>query len=142
MKFKSRRDTFFSISIFSLNAFLIGMQVFGFVSGEIKDDEAWISLVILAVVLLLFWLYFGTSYKITQKELLYRSGPFNGKIKISDIREIIQGKTLWVGNRPATARNGLIVKYEKYNEIYISPKTNDKFIEAILNINPEINVSK
>ncbi len=74
--------------------------------------------------------------------LLYKSGPFNGKISIDRITEIVKGKTLWVGFRPATSRKGLIVKYDKYNEIYISPKTNESFIEKILELNGKIKITE
>jgi len=41
-----------------------------------------------------------------------------------------------VGLKPATATKGLIIKYDKYNDIYISPDSNESFVEAILKINP------
>ena len=54
-----------------------------------------------------------------------------GKIEIKEIREVIKGKTLWVGLKPATARKGLIIKYGKFDEIYMSPQTNDEFINRL-----------
>lgn len=98
-------------------------------------------IMVLASVALLFWFYFGTSYKLSEDELFYRCGPIKGKIEISKITEIIKRKTLWVGLKPATARNGLIIKYNKYDEIYISPETNELFIEKILEINGKIKIS-
>ena len=80
----------------------------------------------------MLWLYFDTNYELTTSEFKYKSGPIKGAIKLDDITEIIKGKSLWVGLKPATARNGLIIKYQKYEEIYISPKTNDLFISKIL----------
>ncbi|WP_127844130.1 PH domain-containing protein [Psychroflexus aestuariivivens] len=76
----------------------------------------------------------------TATELKYKSGFISGCISIDEIREIIVGKTLWVGLRPATARHGLIVKYQKYEQIYITPLTNEKFIDTILKLNPEIKI--
>ena len=48
--------------------------------------------------------------------------------------------TLWVGTRPATAKNGVIIYYNKYDEIYFSPSDNEAFVAALLEINPEIKV--
>ena len=95
----------------------------------------------LVVASFLIWLGLGTNYELTKTELKYKSGPIKGKIEIDKIHEIIKGKTLWSGLKPATARNGLIVKYEKYNEIYISPETNNSFIKKILELNNKIKIT-
>ncbi len=143
MKFDSKKDILFSIIILGLNAFLIGITIVGILNGEMEKGEYWTLILILAVVGLLFWLYFGTNYELTKENgLIYRSGPFNGKISVERITEIIKGKTLWVGFRPATSRKGLIVKYDKYNEIYISPKTNESFIKKILELNGQIKITE
>jgi hypothetical protein len=142
MKFYSKKDIFFSIIILGINAFLIGITIVGIINVEIGKGEYWTLILILAIVGLLFWLYFGTNYELSKKDgLIYRSGPFNGKINTDRITEIIKGKTLWVGFRPATARKGLIIKYDKYNELYISPKTNELFISKILELNNKIKIS-
>lgn len=86
MKFKSRKDLLFSIVILGLNSYLIGVISFGLGSGDLKTQELALLIVVLGVVVLLFWLYFGTHYKLSQEDgLLYRSGPFYGKIKIDRI---------------------------------------------------------
>ena len=142
MKFDSKKDILFSIIILGVNAFLIGITIVGILNGEMEKYEYWTLILILAIVGLLFWLYFGTNYELSQEGgLIYRNGPFNGKINTDRITEIIKGKTLWVGFRPATARKGLIIKYDKYNELYISPKTNELFINKILELNNRIKIS-
>jgi|SRR5690606_14651689 len=143
MKFDSKKDLLFCTVILGINTFLIGVAVFAIVMGEMEKDEYWALILIFAVVGLLFWLFFGTDYELSKENgLSYRSGPFRGKISVDRITEIIKGKTLWVGFRPATARKGLIVKYDRFNEIYISPKTNESFIEKILELNGEIKITE
>ena len=44
--------------------------------------------------------------------------------------------------KPATALKGLIIKYNKYDEIYISPKTNESFVAEILKLNPEVKINR
>ncbi len=142
MIFDSKKDILFSIIILGINSFLIGITIVGIINGEMEKDEYWTLILILAIVGLLFWLYFGTNYEWSKKDgLIYRIGPFDGKINTDRITEIIKGKTLWVGFRPATARKGLIIKYDKYNELYISPKTNELFISKILELNNKIKIS-
>lgn len=126
MKFESKKDILFSVIILGLNTFLIGITILGLINGEMEKHEYWTMILVFGVVGLLFWLCFGTNYELSKEDgLIFRSGPFNGKIRIDRITEIVKGKTLWVGFRPATSRKGLIIKYDKYNEIYISPKTNE-----------------
>lgn len=143
MKFDSKKDLLFSFVILGMSTFLIGITIVGIAKGEVEKHEYWPLILILAVVGLLLWLYFGTNYELSKENgLIYKSGPFNGKIDIDRITEIIRGKTLWVGFRPATSRKGLIIKYDKYNEIYISPKTNELFIDKILELNKEIKITE
>ncbi len=140
MKFKSRRDYFFSFIVFALCFFLIGITIYGHVTGEIKPSEYWTSILIATVVGFLLWMFLGTNYELNQTDFIYRSGPIRGSISLNRIRKIKVGKTMWVGFKPATARMGLIVYYDKYNEIYISPKTNETFVKEILKLNSNIEI--
>lgn len=141
MKFSSRKSPFFSILILGSVAFLVIISLFGPAFGWIEKQDYWVILVFAAISALLLWIYFGTKYELTDTELIYRSGPLRGKIEIARIREIKKGKTLYSGLKPATAGKGLIICFQKYDEIYISPKTNDSFIEEILKRNKAIVIS-
>jgi hypothetical protein len=142
MKFKSKKDILFQLLGFSIIVFFIGIILFRvFYDGIENYNFMWTDIFMLTVAGFLIWLGLGTNYELTQTELKYKSGPIRGKIEIDKIHEIIKGKTLWSGLKPATARNGLIIKYEKYNEIYISPKTNDSFMKKILELNDKIKIT-
>lgn len=142
MKFKSRKDILFQLLGFSIIGFFIGIILFRIFSDGIENyNFMWIDIFISTVAGFLIWLGLGTNYELTQTELKYKSGPIRGEIEIDKIHEIIKGKTLWSGLKPATARNGLIIKYEKYNEIYISPKTNHSFVKKILELNDKIKIT-
>ncbi len=47
---------------------------------------------------------------------------------------------MWSGIKPALARNGLIIRYHKYDEIYIAPESNDEMIDDLMKLNPSIKV--
>ncbi len=142
MKFNSRKDIFFKVFTFGFNALFIGIIFFRvYYDGAGKYEFTWSDLLLLLVGGLLFWLYFGTEYELNKSELKYKSGPLRGKIKLEKINEIIKGKSLWSGIKPATARNGLIIKYGKYDEIYISPKSNDTFVDKILELKKDIKIT-
>jgi len=142
MRFKSRKDWLFSIALLGSILFLSGFSIFGVLFGWIEKTDYWILIPFTAITAFLLWIYFGTTYELRNRELIYRSGPLRGRIKMDQIREIVKGKTSYVGLKPATAGGGLIVKYGKYDEIYISPDSNESFINEILKINPEIVISE
>lgn len=105
-------------------------------------ENPFILLPLLSPLILIFWIYFDTFYKIENKILIYRSGFFRGKIEIPTIKEIQKGKTMWSGNKPALARNGLIIKFNKYDEIYIAPESNNEMITDLLKLNSEIRITE
>lgn len=141
VKFKSKKDWLFGLLTFGFNVLFLGFLALRVFSDGVHNYTfLWADVLIVAVCVFLFWLYFGTNYKLTKTALWYKSGPIQGKIEIAQIREIIVGKSMWSGLKPATARNGLIIKYDKYNEIYISPKSNIEFVERILELNPKIKI--
>ncbi|MFX0556698.1 PH domain-containing protein [Maribacter sp. CXY002] len=142
MKFQSRKDIVFSSVILGLIALLLSIAIIGLVTEEMDECKYWTLIPIPIFIGFFFWLYFGTNYELTKTEFIYRCGPFNGKISLGRITEIGQGNPPWIGLKYATARNGLRVKYDKHNEIYISPKTNESFIEKILELNNEIKITE
>ncbi len=144
MKFKSRKDLLFSSVFLGLSIFLIGFTISTMITAKSNFSlyESWPLLLILVGAGFFLWIYFGTNYELSEDGFIYRFGPINGKISVCRIKEIVKGKTLWTGFRPALAIKGLIVKYDQYNEIYISPKTNDSFIEKILELNNGIKITK
>ena len=105
-------------------------------------EKPFILLPLLSPLILIFWIYFDTFYKIENKELIYRSGFLRGKIEIPNIKEIQKGKTMWSGIKPALARNGLIIKFNKYDEIYIAPENNDELISDLIKLNYEIKITE
>jgi len=129
-----------------INYLLIGLLIFPVIVFLVDPDtllrNPLILLPILSPLLMVAWIYFDTSYKIEHDMLIYRSGFLRGDIKISGIREIIKGKTMWGGLKPALAKNGMIIKYNRYDEIYIAPEDNDEIIADLLKINGDIKVKE
>ena len=141
IKFKSTKDVLFQALILGIVGGCISLIVsVELATGLDKSSYVTISLLLLVCAFLL-WSYYGTYYELTQKQIKYNCGPIKGKIEIKEIREVIKGKTLWVGLKPATARKGLIIKYGKFDEIYISPQTNDEFINRLLELNDAIKIT-
>ena len=138
--FKARTDTLFNgVLIFSIAVCVIPM--WPLIRSGISGAEALIAFVILvATTLMMIAFYTHTYYTVDGDELRWRSSILSGRFSVSSIHKVSVNKTLWVGTRPATARNGVIIYYNKYDEIYFSPSDNEAFVAALLEINPEIEV--
>ncbi len=140
MKFKSQTDILFNLALLGPSLVLLV-----FASGLIKGNNTGINVagltLILAVVALLLWIRCDTRYFITGDQLKIRQGPIKMTIAITDIRSLTINKTLWTGLKLALARKGIIIKYNKYDEIYISPKDKDSFIKELQKINSRIEVT-
>ena len=142
MKFKSRKDNLFKFFVLGLSGLFIAIILIQIPLQREIFEFILTSIIMVMTIGLLFWLYFGTEYELSETELKYKSGPIRGKVKIEEITEIVKAKTHWSGLKPATARNGLIVKYRKMEEVYISPETNETFINKILEINDKIKITE
>ena len=138
--FKARTDALFNgVLIFSIAICVIPM--WPLIGSGISGIEALIAFVVLAATtLMMIAFYTHTYYTIDGNEVRWRSSILFGKFSVSSIQKIAVNKTLWVGTRPATARNGVIIYYNKYDEIYFSPLANEAFVAALLEINHEIEV--
>ena len=138
--YKSKWDNFYLLIILAI---LIPV-----ITGILAISKAPVSeyltvLPILVACVLVFYLitYFTTSYKIDSEYLRYRCLVFFGKVNVKSIRRIEVGKNLYSGMKPATAMKGLIIYYDKYEEVYISPIDNEEVVNVLLKINPYIEVS-
>ena len=141
MKFKSRQDVFFQV-IFYGACLLVLLTLYQELTINKIDVNSYIATtVLLSVLIFILWILHGTNYELTQEHLKYRAAFLKGSIPIESINELIVGKTMWVGFKPATARKGIIVKYGKMDTIYISPESNEAFVKKIKELNPEIKIT-
>ena len=137
MKVKSKRDPFIVIIILGFIVFFSSV-----VASEIKL-YGWNSVMIMDAIIIFIMLSFliccyFITYVVNHKFISYRIAFFYGEIPLDKIRSIEVGTTMWAGFKPAFARKGLIIRYNKYDEIYISPRKQDKFIAEIKKHSPDI----
>jgi len=141
MIFKSKKS-FLSVSIiYFVIALLVGLSIYGLITNGLNIGNIFFFFLTLVFVTLFFWVLFVTYYQITATHINYNWGPVKGKIEIKNIKDITANKTLWVGFRPALGFKGVIIKYNKYDEIYFSPIDNEAFINELLKVNHEIKVN-
>ena len=112
-------------------------------TNEISEIADAIGIIILYLIsALLIWMLVDTKYKIAAENLSYCSGPIRGSIEINQIRKIERWNKWHVTSvlKPALDKDGLIIYYNKFDDIFISPKNKEDFINALREINPEIEV--
>lgn len=136
--YKAKRTGFINYLLIASIIFPIAIFLF---NRNTFSEQAFILLPLLVPMILLVWIYLDTSYSIENEELKYRSGFLRGKIEISTIKEIQKGKTKWIGVKPALANNGLIVLFNRFDEIYIAPENNEEMVSDLLKINSGIKIT-
>ena len=139
MIFRAKRDWFFGLIwlfVFVLYSF-IGLI-------EVVVNESYESLLILYSISLLLGILFiviqrSTSYEIRDSELLIcKMLFFKKQILIQSIRKIERANGLYVGWKMNTSWKCLIVHYNKYDELLISPEKESEFIREITQLNTTI----
>lgn len=97
----------------------------------------------LGVVLCLLFIVFiskSTRYIIDENQLVVKCMFIvNDKIEISKIKKI--EKTNSILSSPALSLDRMAIRYNKFDEVYISPKDKQAFVNDLLKINPEIDVT-
>jgi len=126
----------FPICLFSLTIFI-------FWEGNLKTEDLIASLLIVAAVIFLVWILVDTKYVIENETVLhYNSGPIRGKIDINSIRKI-EYQYGWVTKsflKASLDKNGLYIYYNKFDDLYVSPKNKEAFVNYLLTINPKIEI--
>ena len=139
MIFRAKRDWFFGLIwlfVFVLYSF-IGLI-------EVVDNQSYESLLILYSISVFLGILFiviqrYTFYEIRDKEVLIcKMLFFKKQIPIQTIRKIERANGLYVGWKMNTSWKCLVVHYNKYDELLISPEKESEFIREITQLNTSI----
>jgi hypothetical protein len=130
-KFKSKIDLWFVL--------LLGL-LFGAILFRLAFDKNWIGFIfIFFVIVFISYMFLTTFYSIENNIVRIRCGIFfNLSIDIQNIKRISDSYNII--SSPALSFDRLEILYNKFDTILISPKEKKRFIEAIKNINPEIEI--
>ena len=128
--------------LYLMIGYVVMMVGFFFLDKETFFENRYLFVLIIVPSALILWPLLHTYYQIKDDKLIYRSGFIHGEIEIHNIKEIIKGKTMWVGLKPALATGGIIIKYNRFDDIYLAPKNNEELIEDLLKMNGDIVVSE
>ena len=111
------------------------LVIFGYpIIDGILSKEYVLSLVFGLILLMFYFLSKTIRYKIDSENLII----WNTKINIHSIRKIYRTNNPL--SSPALSLDRIAVVYNTYDEVLISPREREEFIEELLKINPNIEV--
>lgn len=98
------------------------------------------SAIIIPITALTLLLFYNTTYTITpEHQLVVYAGFF--KHTVLDIRKIKSiNKTSTIMSSPAASFDRIELHYGQWDSVVISPKDKERFIKALLEVNPGIEV--
>lgn len=131
MKFCSSKG----VTVIAIIAFMVIMTIISFL-----DETHIISGVMIAMISYFIWMWFDTYYIIDNNKLHYKCGLIKGSIDIRKILDVSKNKKFFAGLKPALSGKGIVIKYNKWDEIYVSPENMGEFIAALQEVNPDIKI--
>ncbi len=141
MVFKPKKDWFFPVVLLFVGVIYSAVAVYVLIEEEDHSSIYGLGLVFFLLMLLFWVIQKTTSYRIDNEDKLICKMLFLKKtISISTIKCIEDSNGLYVGWKMNTSWKCLVVKYNKYDELLISPAEEFEFIQALLKLNPLINV--
>lgn len=138
-RFFSTQNRVTTIVLWGLVAGMIGLIYTAYRTNDLSPVA---GTVIGIVVAFIVWVLLDTRYVLRNNFLFYRSGPIRGRIAIGKIKSIRKHSGLFVPVtlKPALDVKGYIITYNQFDDIFISPKNAEAFINELKKINPEIEV--
>jgi hypothetical protein len=131
MRFKSKVDWFYK-SIIGFITIVFSFAIYSSILTENTKDVLIMSLIFLLILGFLVYIPYSTYFVVTETHLVCSSFYF-WKVVVSydKIRKVEKQKGLFVGWKMATSITGLILTYNKYDELFISPEKEALFMELI-----------
>lgn len=122
---------------------LMVLPIFVLEDGNPATSDILACTIMVAAAVFLLWILADTKYVIKDNTVLhYNSGPIRGKINIQSIRKI-EYQHGWVSKsllKASLDKNGLYIYYNKFDDLYVSPKDKEAFVNYLLKINPKIEI--
>lgn len=123
-----------------ISLFLLPILILFFDNKITLIDSLPIFIILFSIDSYIIYSYFNTKYEIKNNYLHYQCGFFKDKISVKKIRKITYNNSIFVpvAFKHGFHHKGLIILFEKFDEIFISPENRELFVNELLKINPTI----
>ena len=140
MVFKSKIDWFFKGFILLFFGLGIVGTIFLLKNNEDRNDLVFFQVFFIGLAFFFYVLKRTTNYTFKKDVLYCRSVIFHKSLPYSSIRKIEVGTKLYGGIKFSTSLRGLIIHYNKFDDLFISPENPELFIEKLVALNPSITI--
>jgi hypothetical protein len=140
MVFKSKIDWFFKGFILLFFGLGIVGTIFLLKNNEDRNDLVFFQVFFIGLGIFFYALKQTTDYTFKQDVLNCRSVIFHKSLPYSSIRKIEVGTKFYGGLKFSTSLHGLVIHYNKFDDLFISPENPELFIEKLVALNPSISI--
>ncbi|WP_249869631.1 PH domain-containing protein [Oceanobacillus saliphilus] len=130
MYFPSKKDKWITVIVWVIP--LLGV-IAPLVKGEFTA-----AFIMLLLGLFLLWFWFKTGYKIDGDKIRIFYGPIRQTVHIKEIEVIVKSKAPLTA--PALSMDRIQIRCGRYDVFSISPEDQQKFLDMLTDINPEISL--
>lgn len=143
MQYKSEK-TIFIYFVFGILISVFGIMIFAYTTEKDPIGVLFGMGIIGIVTGFLLHCFFNTNYTIFKTELKYQCGVIKGEIPIDKIRKIEYNNSIFVviTLKLGWSHKGLIIYYNQFDDLFISPKNRDQFTLELTQLNPNITIKK
>jgi hypothetical protein len=128
--FRARVDLGIKIIMVSLFVGMLAAVLYNIYYQNLADAVI-LFVVLFFQQLLIFGIIKTTNYTLEEDTLYCRSLIFKRRIPYSPIRKIQQNTSMYAGLKMSTSFRGIVIHYNKYDELFISPVENDRFVALL-----------
>lgn len=144
MKYKSAYTNFSYIVFIALGAPICALTYIFITEPKERSEASIIGSFILVLTCFIIHALKKTFYQIENSTLKYKCGIFHGIIDIHKIKKIEINNSIFVHAiyKLGWSHKGIIITYNNYDDLFISPVNRDQFIAQLKEINPEIRIQE
>ena len=110
------------------------------------EDFSFLDFTVLTIIIwgsnfLIVSILTNTHYRFEANNLKWTTGPFSGKIPLNQITRVARANSLFEITgiiKPCLTTRPLLLRYEKYEDLAVSPQDEESFIAELKKWNPEI----
>ncbi|WP_397537800.1 PH domain-containing protein [Rummeliibacillus pycnus] len=130
MKFTSKNDWWLTVIVWTAMLFSICSGGYAIIKETPSLGELLLTMTLTFLLpILILWLWLTTFYLLEEDNLIIRYGPFKKIIPFESIKSI--KKTMNPLSSPALSLKRLDIEYGQYQNVVISPKDRDEFMEIL-----------